>query len=97
VIYNTLIVGKYLNLGVYIIKAGDIMVVRSIEIKGISFDVEKKQQDEMIRKINKLYPDLEVLQKGNNITVKGDLKNYKRRDMIVYILSGGKHGKNVHA
>jgi len=71
------------------------MVFRTIEIKEISFEVAKEKQKEMVEKINKLYPDLNVEAKDNTISVRGDLHNYKRRDMIVYILTEGKHGTNI--
>ena len=71
------------------------MVFRTIEIKEIAFEVEKEKQSEIVDKIKKLYPDLNVEVKDYNVVVSGDLRNYKRRDMIVYILSGGKHGKNI--
>jgi len=71
------------------------MVMRTIEIKEISFEVEKERQKEAVEKIKEFYPDLKVAVEGKNVSVSGDLHNYKRRDMIVYILSGGKHGKNI--
>ncbi|MBL7169715.1 MAG: hypothetical protein ISS48_01725 [Candidatus Aenigmarchaeota archaeon] len=73
------------------------MVFRTIEIREISFEVEKKKQKEVVKKVKDLYPSLEVKVRGKKVSVSGDLHNYKRRDMIVYILSGGKHGKNIHA
>lgn len=71
------------------------MVMRTIEIKEISFEVEKERQKEVAEKIRELYPDLNVEVKGDSVSVSGDLRNYKRRNMIIYILSGGKHGKNI--
>ena len=71
------------------------MVFRTIEIKEISFEVKKERQMEVVEKIKQLYPDLSVEVKEGNVSVSGDLHNYKRRDMIVYILSGGKHGTNI--
>ncbi len=66
-------------------------------IKEMAFDVEKESQSEVVKKIKELYPDLEIKVRGKKISVSGDLHNYKRRDMIVWILTGGKYGKNVHA
>ena len=71
------------------------MVMRTIEIKEISFEVEKERQKDVIKKIKELYPDLEVSQKGDIVSVSGDLHNYRKRDMIIYILSGGEHGESI--
>lgn len=73
------------------------MVMRTIEIKEISFDVEEGKKEEIVKKLNQLYPSLKIKIEGNKVSVSGDLHNYKRRDMIIWILSGGKHGKNIHA
>ncbi len=66
------------------------MVLKTIEI---GLEVEKERQEGVIKKIKKLYPDLEVVVEDDKILVRGYLSNYKRRDNIMYILSGGKHGK----
>ena len=71
------------------------LVFRTIEIKEIYFEVENERQQEVVETIKQLYPDLSVEVKGSNISVSGDLHNYKRRDNLIYILSGGKHGKNI--
>ena len=71
------------------------MVMRTIERNEIIFDVEQERIEEVVRKIKQLYPDLIVKVEGNTVSVSGDLKNYKRRDMIVWILTGGKHGKAI--
>jgi len=71
------------------------MVMRSFEIKEISFEVEKERQEEVINKLKELYPDLEIKEKDNTVSAAGDLHNYKRRSHIIYILSGGKHGQNI--
>lgn len=73
------------------------MVMRTIEIKEISFEVEKEKQKEVVDKIKKFYPDLKVEIKDKNISVSGNLRNYKRRSNIIYILSGGKHGESIQA
>ena len=72
------------------------MVMRTIEIKEITFDVEKERQEEVVEKIKELYPDLDIKVEGDKVSVSGDLRNYKRRDMIIWILSGGKHGEKIH-
>ncbi|MAF36655.1 hypothetical protein CL622_06080 [archaeon] len=73
------------------------MVNRSYVIKSITFPVEKERRVTVVRKIKELYPELTTLVKGKEVTVKGDLHNYKQRDMIVWLLSGGKIGTNIHA
>ena len=69
--------------------------MRTIEIKEISFEVEKERQAEVIKKIKELYPDLEISQKGDTISVSGDFRNYKKHSNVIYILSGGKHGESI--
>ncbi len=71
------------------------MVMRTIEITETSFEVEKEKQEEAVGRIKELYPDLEISQEGDTVTVKGDLRNYRKREMVIYILSGGKHGKSL--
>lgn len=71
------------------------MVMRTIEIKELGLEIEKDKQDKIISKLKENYPDLKILQEGNIIKVKGDLRNYKKRSNIMYILSGGKHGKSI--
>ena len=73
------------------------MVMRTLEIKEISFDVEPDRQAEVVARIKQLYPLLDIEAEGMTVSVRGDLHNYKRRDMIVYILTGGKHGKDIRA
>ena len=74
------------------------MVMRTLEIKEISYRVEIAQLDSIVAELKKLYEDqLEIIINGDEIIVKGDLHNYKRRERILWILSGGKHGSNVHA
>ena len=71
------------------------MVMRTIEVIEIGLEVEKERQEEVVKKLKTLYPNLEIIIEGNTIKVKGDLRNYKRRSNITYILSGGKHGKSI--
>ena len=43
-----------------------------------------------------LYTDqLEIFTEGDFVGVRGDLHNYKRRNRILWIMSGGKHGKDL--
>ncbi|PKP60410.1 MAG: hypothetical protein CVT88_03070 [Candidatus Altiarchaeales archaeon HGW-Altiarchaeales-1] len=71
------------------------MVMRTIEVKKISFEVEKDKIRAIIKKIKELYDDLKVTREGNIVSVSGDLDNYKKRNMLIYILTGGKHGQNI--
>lgn len=70
------------------------MVFTTIEM---GYEVEKERQEEVIKKIKELYPDLKVIKEGNEIKIRGYLSNYKRRWMVMWILSGGKHGKKIRA
>ena len=72
------------------------MVMRTFEIKKISLQVEKTRQKDVLKQLKELYEDrLEITQIGNEISVSGDLHNFRLRRNILWILSGGKHGKNV--
>ncbi len=71
------------------------MVMRTIEIKEISFEIEKDRQEEATKKIKEVYPDLEISQEGDKVSVSGDLRNYRKRDRLIYILSGGEHGESI--
>jgi hypothetical protein len=74
------------------------MVMRTLEIKEITYAVDKRNKTSIVSKLKKLYRDeLEILVKGNEVTVKGDLHNYRRRERIIWILSGGKHGTDIQA
>ena len=82
---------------IYIIQGislSDNMVMRTFEINKISFSVEKKRQKEVLKQLKELYGDrLKIAKKGNEISVSGDLHKLRRK--ILWILSGGKHGKDV--
>lgn len=69
--------------------------MRTIDVKKISFEVKKGKITEIIKKIRELYNDLKVTLEGNIVSVSGDLHNYKKRNMILYVLSGDKHGQNI--
>lgn len=72
------------------------MVLRTIEIKEISFKIKKEKQQNIKDKIKKLFGDeFKIISKGDKLSVRGDFRNYKKFDKIVYILSGGKLGENV--
>ncbi len=72
------------------------MVMRTIEMREIGFPVSKAKRKTVIKKLKELYSgDLDVFEKGDMVWVKGDLHNRFKRKKILYILSGGKHGKNI--
>ncbi len=74
------------------------MVMRTFEIKEISYKVDKGQIESIISKLKELYGNiLEITAEGDEIRVRGDLHNYKRRERILWVLSGGKHGSDVQA
>ncbi len=74
------------------------MVWKTYEVKKIMFKVPKKKIPAVIKRINDLYGDqLEVTVEGNEVSVAGDLHNYKRRGRILWILSGGKIGTDIQA
>ena len=52
------------------------MVMRTIEIKKISYEVEEKNNAaEIIKKLKRLYADLNVTREENIVSVSGDLHN----------------------
>ena len=72
------------------------MVMRTLEIKEISYNVAKNQIAAVVSKLKTLYGNqLEITIEKEEVKVKGDLHNYKRRERILWILSGGKHGSNL--
>jgi len=48
---------NYIKLNEYYIMK---MVMRTIEIKQISYEVEEGRQEQVVKKLNELYPDLKV-------------------------------------
>ena len=72
------------------------MVMRTIEITSISYPVDAARRSAVIKELQDLYGDtLRIAEKEDGVEVEGDLRNYKRRNRILWIMSGGKHGKNV--
>lgn len=61
----------------------------------MGLEVEKGRKEGVIKKLKETYPDLEIKVEEDKVLVSGDLKNYKKRNNIMYILSGGKHGKAI--
>jgi hypothetical protein len=74
------------------------MVMRTLEIKEISYKVDIDKIDIIFSKLKNLYGDqLEIIKDNDEIRVIGDLHNYKKRERILWILSGGKHGSDLQA
>ena len=72
------------------------MVMRSFEVKEISMEVDENLLDSVFRKLQDLYENrLKIWKDGTRIRVSGDLRNYKLRRRILFILSGGKHGTDL--
>ena len=74
------------------------MVMRTIEIKEISFKMKNESNiRDIVNKIRELYQDLDVDIQNNVIRVRGDLHNLKKREYIKYLLSGGEIGTDIQA
>jgi hypothetical protein len=74
------------------------MVMRTIEIREIRYKVGRKRVTAIADKLRKSYGHkLKVFYRGDTVGVRGDLRNYKLRAKILWIMSGGKHGSNVPA
>ena len=74
------------------------MVWRTYEVRKIIFRVPQKRIPLVEKELEDLYGDqLKVVVNGNEVSVEGDLHNYKRRGRILWILSGGKIGADIQA
>ena len=72
------------------------MVLRVGRIDKISFKVSPNKINKIKESIKKEFSnEFKISVKNNEITVSGDFSNYKKRNKIIYILSGGKIGENV--
>jgi len=72
------------------------MVLRVGKIDRISFKVSPNKIDKIKKSIKKEFAnEYKIYVKKNVIIVSGDFSNYKKRNKIIYILSGGKIGENV--
>ena len=72
------------------------MVMHSYTMRELGYPVAKDKRTEIMKKLSELYPgDYEVVEDGEMVWVKGDLHNRFRKARIMYILSGGKHGKDI--
>ena len=74
------------------------MVMRTIEIREIRYKAGRKKAGAIAEKLRKLFGHkLQVFNRGDMVGVRGDLRNYKLRARILYIMSEGKHGSNLPA
>ena len=65
-------------------------------MREISFNVDKRKHSKIRKKIKELFGDeFKVISRGNKLSVIGDFHNYRKRNRIIYLLSGGKIGENV--
>ena len=72
------------------------MVLRVGRIDKISFKVNLRNINKIKESIKKEFAnEYKISVKNDEITVSGDFSNYKKRNKIIYILSGGKIGENV--
>ena len=72
------------------------MVMHSYTMRELGYPVEREKRSDIIKTLLELYPgDYEVVEEGGMVWVKGDLHNRFRRSRILFILSGGKHGKDI--
>ena len=70
--------------------------MRTIEMREISFNIDKRKHSKIRKKIRELYGDeFKIVSRGNKLSVIGDFHNYRKRNRIIYLLSGGKIGENV--
>ena len=64
-------------------------VFRSLEIKQLKFNRLGRSKDEIMAKINELYGEkLEVTITDQEIVVKGDLHNHRKRKLLIRYLMG---------
>lgn len=72
------------------------MVLRVGRIDKIKFKVNPNKINKIKESIKKEFAnEYKISVKKNEIIVTGDFSNYKKRNKIIYILSGGKIGENV--
>jgi len=72
------------------------MVIRTIEMREIGFPIPKEKRSDIIKMIRDLYKEeFEIVEEDDMVWVKGDLHNRFKRRRILFILSGGKIGKDI--
>ncbi len=65
-------------------------------MREISFKIDKRKHSAIRKKIKELFGnEFKVVSRGNKLSVIGDFHNYRKRNKIIYLLSGGKIGENV--
>lgn len=71
------------------------MVLRTIEMREIGFTIPKDKRKAIIKKILDTYKnEFEIIEDEKMVWIKGDLHNRFKRRKILFILSGGRIGKN---
>lgn len=77
-------------------KFGGDFLVRSIEITKISFNIKNRNKEEVIKKIRKLFgKGIEIYFKQNELSIKGDLHNHKKRKELIKYLIGEEYGQSL--
>ena len=72
------------------------MVTRVGKITKISFKIDPNKVAQIKKSIQTEFPDeYKMSYRKNELSVTGDFSSYKKRNKILYILSGGKLGENV--
>ncbi len=63
----------------------------------MSIPIDKSRKGEILSRIKEKFGGRIVIRfAGNNAVVEGDaLNDYRVHESIIYILTGGKHGKNL--
>lgn len=65
-------------------------------MREISFKMSRDKHDSIRKKIKELFGDeFEIVSEGDKLMVKGDFHNYKKRNKIIYLLSGGEIGEDI--
>ena len=72
------------------------MVLRSIKSVKLCIFVKKAKIAQYKRRLEKEFgKEFKISIEDDGISVEGDLHNPKKRNRIVYILTGGKYGQDV--
>ena len=72
------------------------MVLRIGRITKISFRINPNRVEYVKKLIETKFPnEYKIYSKKNEITISGDFSNYKKRNKLIYLLSGGKIGENI--
>jgi len=66
-------------------------------MKEVRFEItDSKNRNSIVKQLKDWYgKELDICVRDNTVSVKGDLHNSKKRRKILYLLSGGKLGKNL--